>query len=342
MLDLLLRLCSFRIVSLAYIVTSTVFQSSSNPLVILFWVNHFTVGGVGNCQALQIALGVCFAIAVPVTSLLFLFRIRAVFNDMKFVFWIFVFLWASVLAGCITVPFAISGTNIGPTSHCINSDVEPFSSAGIIISAVNDTLVLFAISLRLVFNASGPDRSAARMKGVWRGGTLPQISKSILQSGQQYYLCVYLRLLEQTGLLTPFGPRITVGWNVLAMAMILAPSVPPVYRAMFTIPSVAVENCMACKVYRDVKFGVIQSMINAAAQHSSRSAIPSSHHHSRYWRRDGAKLHTDIDDGIMVTTSMSRTVDPPLELDLVGRSASGRDSSSYERNTESKISGLAV
>ena len=178
-------------------------------------------------------------------------------------------------------------------------------------------------------------------------------SRSILKHGDKHYLGkvvtsdVHVRdgNSDCTRRTTSFAIAACpwpVGWNVLAMAMILAPSVPPVYRAMFTIPSVAVENCMACKVYRDVKFGVIQSMINAAAQHSSRSAIPSSHHHSRYGRRDGAKLHTDIDDGIMVKTSMSRTVDPPLELDLVGRSASGRDSSSYERNTESKISGLAV
>ncbi|OCB90290.1 hypothetical protein A7U60_g2464 [Sanghuangporus baumii] len=296
-----------RVVSLTYIVASTVFQ----------------IGSVENCQALLISLGVCFAVAVPATSLLFLFRIRAVFNDQRIVVWTFVFLWLSVLAGCITVPFAINGTHIGPTSNCINSSVKPFSSAGIVISAVNDTLVLFAISLRLVYNASGTNKSGARLKSIWHGSTLPQISKSILQSGQQYYL-------------------ITVGWNVLAMAMILAPSVPPVYRAMFTIPSVAVENCMACKVYRDVKFGVIQSMNNLTIQHSSRSAVSSNNHHSRYWRRDGTKLSAHADDGIMVTTSMSRTVDPPMELDLLGNSASGRASSSYERNGESKVSGLAV
>ncbi|KAL5530968.1 hypothetical protein ACEPAG_3844 [Sanghuangporus baumii] len=293
-----------RVVSLAYIVTSTVFQ----------------IGSVENCQALLVSLGVCFAVAVPATSLLFLFRIRAVFNDQKIVVWTFVFLWISVLAGCITVPFAINGKHIGPTSNCINSDVKPFSSVGIIISAVNDTLVLLAISLRLVYNASGTNRSSVRLKSIWHGSTLPQISKSILQSGQQYYL-------------------ITVGWNILAMAMILAPSVPPVYRAMFTIPSVAVENCMACKVYRDVRLGVTQSV---AIQHSSRSAVSSNTHHSRYWRRDGTKVGAHADDGIIVTTAMSRTVDPPMELDLLGNSASGRASSSYERNGESKVGGLAV
>jgi hypothetical protein len=41
------------------------------------------------------------------------------------------------------------------------------------------------------------------------------------------------------------------------MAMILAPSLPPVYRAMFTHPNVAINNAMACRVFRDIKFGHI-------------------------------------------------------------------------------------
>lgn len=150
----------------------------------------YIVGSVGDCQALQVALGVCFAIAVPATSLLFFFRVRAVFNDNKMIVGLFAFLWLSVLAGCITVPFAINGEHIGPTAHCVNSGVKPFSSAGIVISAVNDTLVLVSISLRILYNASIEDSLGARVKAFWNGGALPALSRSILQSGQQYYLCV--------------------------------------------------------------------------------------------------------------------------------------------------------
>lgn len=46
------------------------------------------------------------------------------------------------------------------------------------------------------------------------------------------------------------------------MIMILTPSVPPVYHAMFTIPNVAIENAMACKVFRDIKFGLIDSAMS--------------------------------------------------------------------------------
>ena len=44
------------------------------------------------------------------------------------------------------------------------------------------------------------------------------------------------------------------------MAMILAPaSLPPVFHAMSTVPNMAVNNAMACRVFRDIKFGHISS-----------------------------------------------------------------------------------
>lgn len=65
--------------------------------------------------------------------------------------------------------------------------------------------------------------------------------------------------------------RITVSGNLLTMIMILTPSVPPVYHAMFTIPNVAIENAMACKVFRDIKFGLIDSGVPGGGGSSSYS-----------------------------------------------------------------------
>lgn len=150
--------------------------------------NSFTVGAVGNCQALQIALGICFTIAVPVTSFLFFLRIKAIFSGQNIVIGIFAFLWTSVLACCLLVPFAIHGAHIGNTDHCINTLVKPFSSAGIIASTVHDTCVLVAISARILYNSSVDETFGSRFKTFWSGRALPKFSKSILQSGQQYYL----------------------------------------------------------------------------------------------------------------------------------------------------------
>ena len=46
--------------------------------------------------------------------------------------------------------------------------------------------------------------------------------------------------------------------NIVAMVVILTPSVPPVLRAMFSIPNVALQNAMACRVFRQLKLGLIR------------------------------------------------------------------------------------
>ena len=59
--------------------------------------------------------------------------------------------------------------------------------------------------------------------------------------------------------------------NIVSMVVILTPSVPPIVRAMFTVPNVALQNTMACRVYRLLKLGIILRHF----QHS-RSIIPES------------------------------------------------------------------
>ena len=40
--------------------------------------------------------------------------------------------------------------------------------------------------------------------------------------------------------------------------MLLAPNIPAVYHPMLFIPNIALENAMACRVYRAVKLGFIK------------------------------------------------------------------------------------
>ncbi|KAJ7657758.1 hypothetical protein DFH06DRAFT_1327818 [Mycena polygramma] len=126
-----------RIATLAFIVTSTVFQVTS----------------VGNCQALQVALGWCLAAAIPSTASLFFFRIAAIFNGNKPIVGFFFLAWLATLGSLILVPFAIHGDHIGSTSRRINTSVKPFAGAGIVANACTDTLVFFALSWRLAVNA---------------------------------------------------------------------------------------------------------------------------------------------------------------------------------------------
>lgn len=64
--------------------------------------------------------------------------------------------------------------------------------------------------------------------------------------------------------------------NLLAMIMVLTPSAPPVYRAMvcfqklpfttwshiiqFTIPNNALQNAMACRVFRGLRLNIIPTV----------------------------------------------------------------------------------
>ncbi|KAH7872215.1 uncharacterized protein C8R40DRAFT_1205205, partial [Lentinula edodes] len=234
----------------------------------LTWI--MVVGAVGNCQALQVAIGCCFAVAVPATSLLFFLRVRAIFNGDTVAVIFFGSLWLATLGGSITVPFAINasakpvlymfcrcGAHIGPTNHCINTGVKPFSSVGIIISTVNDTLIFIAISWRLLEATTYDDSWKGRLRSFIKGKGLPAFSQSLLQSGQEYYL-------------------VTVGGNILTMGMILAPaSLPAVFHAMFTVPNIAIGNSMACRVFRDIKFGHINATSTLGSTTQNRNTLPS-------------------------------------------------------------------
>ncbi|KAI0795911.1 hypothetical protein C8Q75DRAFT_352091 [Abortiporus biennis] len=210
-----------RIFTCSFIINSLVFQVSS----------------VADCHTLTKAIGWSAAIALPLNSLLFFFRVRAVFHNDTVITFIFGFLWLSTLA-CFTAPFAVDGGHIGTTSHCINTSVQPSVSVALIVVGVHDTIVFFAITTRLTMMSlanNWKDRARAFLSGRGMG----HISRTVLMSGQIYYL-------------------VTVGMNIFSMVAILTPSFPPVLRAMFTVPNIALQNAMACLVYRQVKLGVIR------------------------------------------------------------------------------------
>lgn len=51
--------------------------------------------------------------------------------------------------------------------------------------------------------------------------------------------------------------RTTVSVGLLTVAMLYVPGIPPVYRTMFTVPNIALMNIMACRVFRNTRFGKI-------------------------------------------------------------------------------------
>jgi hypothetical protein len=82
--------------------------------------DHLLAAPISNCFNTEKALSVLFCLAVPLTSLLFFFRARAVFGMNPFAVAIFGVLWLGVLGGCLTTIPGIGGTNIGPTPYCVS------------------------------------------------------------------------------------------------------------------------------------------------------------------------------------------------------------------------------
>ncbi|KAI0789314.1 hypothetical protein C8Q75DRAFT_807408 [Abortiporus biennis] len=223
----------------------------------------FAVGYVDNCHALAKTIGWCGAAAMPLNSLLFFFRVKAVFNNNPIVVVLFGILWLATL-GCISAPFAVDGTSIGTTRSCVSTSVQSYSSAGIIIVAVHDTLVFFAITIKLTMSSLA-DSWTQQLRTFFSGRGMGKMSRTLLMSGQLYYLA-------------------TVGLNIVAMAVILAPSVPPVIAAMFSIPNVALQNAMACRVYRQLKLGLIREVVtevSASSRNNKTSIIPRFHQTSK-------------------------------------------------------------
>lgn len=103
---------------------------------------------------------------------------------------VFSILWLGTLACAIALPFAINGAHIGPTSMCIDAGVHSYSSAPVAANMVFDSLVFFTISIRLIDTTTitTEDSFKNKVRGFFKGGTLPTLSRCLLQSGQIYYL----------------------------------------------------------------------------------------------------------------------------------------------------------
>lgn len=136
------------------------------------------------------AIGAVGTVAVPANSFIMFLRVKAVFAQNKLVVYAFMALWVCTVGGCITAPFSLKGMHIGTTNRCIDSEVKAYGSAGIVISAVNDTLIFLAITYRLVFRHVAREGAMAKVHSFVNGRDMGRVSKLLLQTGQVYYLCV--------------------------------------------------------------------------------------------------------------------------------------------------------
>ena len=137
---------------------------------------------------------VFFCVVLVLTSLLFLFRTRAVFKRNPWVTTFFAFLWLAVLGGCIALivdvftPVPVNTVTNTP-QLCIDSGINPFAATVTIIPLINDTLIFLATTWRLSRNSyADPYTLESGIKIFILGDHLPVFSKVLLRDGQAYYL----------------------------------------------------------------------------------------------------------------------------------------------------------
>lgn len=128
--------------------------------------------------------------------------------------------------------------------------MRSFASVPVVVNAVNDTLIFLAISYNIISHPIVGNTWHARAKSFFVAGRLPRMSRGLLQGGQLFYF-------------------VTIGFSIATATLILSTNTATVYRSMLTVPNVALENAMACRVYRAVKLGFIRNPHSASRFESS-------------------------------------------------------------------------
>ncbi|KZP04809.1 hypothetical protein FIBSPDRAFT_1054442 [Athelia psychrophila] len=219
----------------------------------LIAVTMFEIVPIADCQALEYAIGIFFEIAVPATSFLFFLRVRAVYNKSKTVTAVFGFLWIAIKGVSLVMLIGMKGAHIGDTLQCGQTKVPKYSMIPIVVVSVTDTLVFLAISYRLASNAIVGDTWRQRARSFFTGDGLYGVSKSLLQSGQFYYF-------------------LTIGMGITTTAVMLTSSMPDILRAFLTPPYVALSSALACRVFRSLLVGTLESRNDLEALNTQKIA----------------------------------------------------------------------
>ncbi|KDR70733.1 hypothetical protein GALMADRAFT_230017 [Galerina marginata CBS 339.88] len=195
---------------------------------------------IGNCRQYGLQTGWLYPLAYSSTALLFFIRVRAIYHGNYFVAAFFLILWLGVLVGTSTIPWAIRAAEIGPTEYCFTGgNVPGYLAASGAITLVFDTLVYLAITWKLTRDLYiARHRSDGGAWALFTGGNLPMFSKGLLQDGQVYYLS-------------------TTSVHLLNMILFNVHSIPIAYRFILGVPTQVIMNIMACRVFRNTKFGVM-------------------------------------------------------------------------------------
>ncbi|KAJ6454675.1 hypothetical protein C8R45DRAFT_1037680 [Mycena sanguinolenta] len=217
----------------------TVVYFFSRTVTLAFIIGCFVlqVAPVENCNALELGVDICLVLSQASTAMLFLIRVTAVWHPNKIAYVVFSTLWIAVLGTSIAAPIGIRGAHIGPTMQCTTTAVPANVELSVISLLINDTAIFLAINYRILAHTIAVDSPMTRLRAFFGGNGLSTLTQALLESGQHFYL-------------------VAVAANITLLAVF---NLNPLYPAMLATPAFSLINAMACKVFRQIKFGLISS-----------------------------------------------------------------------------------
>jgi hypothetical protein len=129
-------------------------------------------------------------IGTPLTSAMFLLRVRAVYANGKTIIIFFGLLFLADFATELFVPFHLVTMYLGPGQGCSLLTLGRQTAIPILLHSAFDTLVFIAISFRIASYSIVGDTFNGRVRSLFRGEGLPSLSRRIIMGGQLYYLFV--------------------------------------------------------------------------------------------------------------------------------------------------------
>ncbi|KZP10990.1 hypothetical protein FIBSPDRAFT_1051012 [Athelia psychrophila] len=216
---------------------SIYFLSRISQLIYLGVIMSFSVPAVKcDFKLLTTTITVCTSVTGAATTYMFFLRVRAVYLKSMRITALFGALWV-VTQALITLTSTSIRAAHKPSQYCNGLSVKHrlFPDAAIF---AYDTLIFLAISYRLAEDASTEAGWRSRILSVIKGKGLYRLSRSIMRSGQQYYLASML-------------------FSLANLALMVSPASRPVRHSILTM-YIGFTNIMACRVFRGVALGMIE------------------------------------------------------------------------------------
>ncbi|KAF9524727.1 hypothetical protein CPB83DRAFT_860789 [Crepidotus variabilis] len=194
---------------------------------------------IGHCRVVNTLGCVLFLLNRSSVSLLFYFRVVAVWNRNRYIVGFFTITWLLVVAGSVLAIFATRGDHIGPTQYCLVVVTQDFLFLAAVAESVNDMLVCAAITYKLAEDGQhlGVLRGG-RSLFIWRRVSFGRLSERFMQDTQLYLLITFCIKIPE----------------IIAF-FVLRQKVGSVISIVLAFPDTVVVNVMASKVFRNMKLG---------------------------------------------------------------------------------------